>query len=546
MLVLGLDLSTQTMSAVVADFDSQEIVAAASIPLDSLGYGTTNGVIHRGNSEVVVPSALFVAALDAVLVVLKSKVDLANVAAISGCGQQHGSIFWAKGAKEALATLDSSRSLADQLANVFCIPEAPIWMDSSTTNYCRKLEVALGGPTALANLTGSRAYERFTGPQIAKQVHENATNFAKCERIGLISSLLPSLLTGTYAGIDQSDASGMNILDIHTKNWSPKVTQAIVEGSTTTAETLLGLLGDPDVPHIPLHARVAPYFIARYGFNAGCRVVPFTGDNPSTLAGLGVGAPGDLAVSLGTSDTAFVVVKKEDCIPNGEEGHVLVNPVDANSFIIMLCFKNGSLVREKIRDDTASGTKTWTEFNELVLAQPVGNNGVVGFFHPDPEITPPTEVPATHIFSAAESIVPSVSIADFAPGVVARAVIESQMLRLRHHTRKLGVRSVHRVLVSGGASANSVICQILSDVFNAPVVKVADAAVSESAAAYGGVLRAIHALKSEAAGSDKFVTYEPAITVKVVSEPNSKNAVVYEELLPRFAVLEAKSCELSK
>ena len=33
---------------------------------------------------------------------------------------------------------------------------------------CRELEDAVGGAQALSDLTGSRAYERFTGVQIAR------------------------------------------------------------------------------------------------------------------------------------------------------------------------------------------------------------------------------------------------------------------------------------------------------------------------------------------------------------------------------------------
>jgi hypothetical protein len=53
-------------------------------------------------------------------------------------------------------------------------------------------------------------------------------------------------------------------------------------------------------------------------------------------AGLALNQPGDLAISLGTSDTVFGVTK--DLHP-GLEGHVFPNPVDPESYMAMLCYK---------------------------------------------------------------------------------------------------------------------------------------------------------------------------------------------------------------
>ncbi|KAL6176699.1 hypothetical protein ACLB2K_053332 [Fragaria x ananassa] len=49
---------------------------------------------------------------------------------------------------------------------------------------------------------------------------------------------------------------------------------------------------------------IAPYFVERYKFNKDCLVIQCSGDNPNSLAGLTLSAPGDLALSLGTSDTS--------------------------------------------------------------------------------------------------------------------------------------------------------------------------------------------------------------------------------------------------
>ena len=52
--------------------------------------------------------------------------------------------------------------------DAFEITQSPIWQDASTTRECRSLEELVGGAQTLADLTGSKAYERFTGNQIAK------------------------------------------------------------------------------------------------------------------------------------------------------------------------------------------------------------------------------------------------------------------------------------------------------------------------------------------------------------------------------------------
>lgn len=59
--------------------------------------------------------------------------------------QQHGTVYWQKGSNVGMKSLDQSCFLHTQLASCFTVPNSPIWMDSSTTQYCRKLEEAVGG-----------------------------------------------------------------------------------------------------------------------------------------------------------------------------------------------------------------------------------------------------------------------------------------------------------------------------------------------------------------------------------------------------------------
>ena len=119
-----------------------------------------------------------------------------------------------------LAKADPDKFLHDELAHAFSVLDSPVWMDSSTTDECRVLEALMGGPEALAKLTGSRAIERFTGNQISKVFKEKNEAYTHTERISLVSSFAASLFLGHVAPIDLADGSGMNILDITKKEWS--------------------------------------------------------------------------------------------------------------------------------------------------------------------------------------------------------------------------------------------------------------------------------------------------------------------------------------
>ena len=73
------------------------------------------------------------------------------------------------------------------------MPKAPIWQDSSTSEDCKRLEEIFGGPQALADCTGSRAYERFTGNQIAR-VSRALRSFFKSSSSGSSTSRYPAYI----------------------------------------------------------------------------------------------------------------------------------------------------------------------------------------------------------------------------------------------------------------------------------------------------------------------------------------------------------------
>src|SRR5260370_12723845 len=166
---LGFDASTQSLTATVIDITGSDrrIVFEHVLEFDAAfpEYGTTHGVLVSGEDgrTVTAPPAMWAAALDRMAGILaESGLDLSDIRAVTGSGPQHGSVYLAAGAGATLRGLDPSRPLTEQIGGLFSRPVSPVWMDCSTGAECASLTCALGGDAALARLTGSRAYERFT------------------------------------------------------------------------------------------------------------------------------------------------------------------------------------------------------------------------------------------------------------------------------------------------------------------------------------------------------------------------------------------------
>jgi xylulokinase len=323
----------------------------------------------------------------------KDGVALGKILAISGSGQQHGSVYLNEKAAGALANLDPKKSLVENLHGVFARKTSPIWMDSSTAKECAEIRKKLGGIKFTASRTGSDTFERFTGPQIRKFYKTEPKAYAKTAHIALVSSFMASLLAGKIAPIDFGDGAGMNLMDIRRKNWNHdalKATAPSLEEKTAAARRVR-----------PGHRPGQPYFVQKFGLNPEALATVWTGDNPASVIGLGLIKPGQVAISLGTSDTFFGTMEKCQTDESGE-GHVFGSP--AGGYMTLICFKNGSLAREKIRE--LYKISDWKKFGELVAQTPPGNNGGILLPWFEAEIVPRVNQPGIHRLTSTKRMPP--------------------------------------------------------------------------------------------------------------------------------------------
>ena len=337
-------------------------------------------------------------------------------------------------------------------------------MDTSTSVECAEITDALGGPNAVARMSGSRAFERFSGPQIRRFWKQDPAAYESTARIHLISSFLASLLTGSDAPVDVCDASGMSLMNLCTSDWDQRALDATAPGLRDRLP--------PIVPSSTVIGRIAPRWRERFGLPAA-EVVAWLGDNSSSLVGIGLSEEGDLGISLGTSDTVFGLMREPRVSADGI-GHVFASPT--GGFMGITVFANGSLARERVRDMYGLD---WAGFSAALRSTPPGNGGARMLPYFVPEITPHVPVAGVTRVNLDER--------DAAKNV--RAVVEAQMTAMKRYSAWMGV-TIRRIYATGGASANPEILKVMSDVFG---VEVRRRDVSNSAC-LGAALRAMKRL----------------------------------------------------
>ncbi|CDK25470.1 unnamed protein product [Kuraishia capsulata CBS 1993] len=406
-LFLGFDLSTQQLKVISAYANlSAHKTYRVDFDADLPHYGVHKGVhSNEETGEIYAPVEMWIEALDLVFTRMKEDgFPFADVRGMSGSCQQHGSVYWSEKAESLLNNLSASKPLKDQLCpEALTFLNSPNWQDHSTGPELEIFEDSVGGPDALAEITGSRAHYRFTGTQIRKlATRVDKDLYRQTARISLISSFLSSLLAGTITKIEEADGCGMNIYDISKSAYDPQLL-AVTAGvhpkydGSSAEETASGVadlqkkLGDlePIGPH-PV-GTVSSYFVEKYGFNANAQIFSFTGDNLATILALPL-ANNDILVSMGTSTTVLLVT--DQYVPSANY-HIFKHPTIPGSFMGMLCYCNGSLARELIRDEVnhkfGEPKNSWTKFDSLLdSAKPLGGGSAkkLGVYFPKGEIIP--------------------------------------------------------------------------------------------------------------------------------------------------------------
>ncbi len=510
----GLDCSTQSLTGII--IDSNSIIYRKNINFDKelSRYNTKNGVVIFDDEKIVHSYPLmWVEALELLFKkLIRDKIPIEKIKAISGSGQQHGTVYLNNKFEDALKNLIIGKPLIHQIKDTFSRKTSPIWMDSSTTKQCKEIREFVGGMERTIKLTGSNTFERFSGPQIRKFYQENPFDYNQTSIIHLVSSFMASILLSSNAPIDTADGAGMNLMNIKTKKWDDRALNA-------TAPDLRDKL-----PHLAnsydIIGKISPYYVKKFGFNPETILISWSGDNPNSLIGVGLIKKGKAAISLGTSDTYFSYLKKLYFDLSGES-HVFGAPT--GDYMSLICYKNGSLAREKIKQKF---NLDWVKFSEILKNTPPGNYGKIMLPYFFPEIVPLVLTAKVYRFGFDDR--------DLDGNV--RAIIESQFLSMRLHSEWIG-EVPKEIYATGRASENREILEIIANIFNTRVVRFE---ISDSAA-LGAAIRSAKAyydsIDVKKSWQDIVDTYLNIQKSEII-EPDKKYKSLYDELLIVY-----KKCE---
>ncbi|MCD8054759.1 MAG: xylulokinase [Lachnospiraceae bacterium] len=201
--------------------------------------------------------------------------DRSQVRGIGCGGQMHG-----------LVALDAEDRV---------IRPAILWNDGRTGTQTAYLNETVGRET-LSRFTGNIAFAGFTAPKLLWMRENEPENFARICRILLPKDYLTFCLSGAFC-TDYSDASGMLLLDVEHKRWSPEM----MEICGVSEAQLPALYESWEVV-----GTLRPEIAEATGLSPEVKVVAGAGDNAAAAVGTGAVGDGPCNLSLGTSGTLFV------------------------------------------------------------------------------------------------------------------------------------------------------------------------------------------------------------------------------------------------
>ena len=483
-IVLGIDLGTQSLKALIYDTETKTIVANASSPVE---------IIQSSNGAAEQKAEWWLAALEHCFAQLSDDAKQ-RIAAVGVSGQQHG--FVPVGTN------------GDVLANV------KLWCDTTTSAECEEIMSILGGREACVAKTGNAIVPGYTAPKILWLKKHKPDAYAQMCTVMLPHDYLNFHLGGVRA-MEFGDASGTGLLDIENRRWHSEAINAIDDSGKLAA----------CLP--PLHEGLSPIgavtkkIADRYGIPAGIPISPGGGDNMMGAIGTGNVGEGIVTMSLGSSGTAYA--SSDKAVFDSQE-RLAAFCSSTGGWLPLLCTMNCTLTTELTRNVLDSSL---VEMEALVAATPIGSHGVLTmpFFNGE-------RIPN---LPQAKGNILGLDSGNYTRANLLRSAMEGATFGL-----KLGMEAldeagmeIREIRLIGGGSKSASWRQIVADICNAQVVGLKQ----DEGAAFGAALQAFAALQvKEGRSVDIGTLTQQHVTLDRSKghQPVAENVLAYTEVYEKY------------
>lgn len=481
-LALGLDSSTQSLSAIVINIDKAEKCFEHSLDYRAdarlNGFGIREDYIlpPRTEGEAEQPPLMFLASLDAMFADMQDAgIALEDIVLINTSGQQHGHVYLNRDAANIFLNLckpeSSEFELKTLLAEVFAYPTAPIWMTANTVAQTNHVREAISGKARMIERSGSDAPLRFTGAVMRRVAEQCPNDYTSTGKIQLISSFIPAVLTGNAnVPIDYGNACGMSLMNYRNKVWDSALLAASAQDLPGGSEEFLGKLPELAPPDSVV-GNLAGYYIEKYGFHPECLVIAGSGDNPQAK----VPVAGDL-LSLGTS---FVNMVSTDGNALDQAGFANAMYDGIGRPFMFGCRTNGAMVWDAVRNHYGLSKEEY-EPAEAALRD-VSPGQFMTFWQPKTE-----SFPVSGAFEMIRVTQLQNELRDYEPLAEDYAgVIETSLAAVYVYSEGFTKQTQAPLFVTGGATDSPQIMRRVASIWNRPAVSVEKGGAALGAAVAG-------------------------------------------------------------
>jgi xylulokinase len=477
-LLLGIDVGTSTVKALVLDSKTSTIVAVSTqeYPI----YTPKNGYAEQ------ICEDYWQATIKAVRAVAHPE-----IAAIGFSGQMHGTI------------------LLDEYHHP--IQNAIIWADARSAEQTQILSQIPN----YASITGTKPATGFMMTTLLWILQHKPDLLRQATCVLLPKDYVRFRMTNEPA-TDISDAAGTGVFDVRNGHWA----YGLIEQTGLPQHIFPRVVASGAIV-----GRLLPDIALELGLTADIPVIAGCADQPAQAIGNGLIKPGMASVTVGTGGQVFVPTTT---FKTDERLHVFNHAVP-NMWYTLGAILSAGLSLRWLRNTLGLGyhPNAYQILSDAASQTPAGADGLLFLPYLSGERTPHFDPSARGVF---------IGLAfHHERGHLARAVIEGVSFALRQ-TLELCLASaghVDRIIMSGGGAESDVWRQILADISGLPLQK---SLLKEQACVGAAVLAgmSINAYSSFEHASGLLVQYDN------VTKPNMERHARYQEMYQAFIELYPK------